>query len=495
MKKRNVFIQTAIASALLAMSVSALAGSLSVTKRTVANEAFGSAFTAATPVYVPNIAYVFNTPAGIVVNDGGSISIVFTMTGGQWSSSAALAITNAVSSSMGGVFGVAAPVVTTVATANDTLTVVLNNASGGNITIGIGGTLTLTSVGGAARYQATGVIPGTPVAVSAKVMNGVNVLETAASATVVDTAAAIASTFTASTETKKINLSATPAGSALTAGVAGANKVQLGKVVFSNVTGAQNDLDVVAATLAETPITVGAPAFGTDYTVTVGKASGMFTAKQSIGLYLDAACATPITSGATTLAPLATAVTAATTSIVATTVSANAVDAATDLGSLFVCSDYSGVTAGAVINEFTPTIAASYTKASTAYTGATLAANNGYALTNNGATVYVRNYIPSGVAGYLQTVRLINTGTTAATASVSLIDDATGVESAAVPVGVSMAPGVAQRLSQAAIEAAVGPIAATARPRLKFTAPTSGMEAQSFFNNANGAYTNLSGIE
>jgi hypothetical protein len=497
MKKRNVFVQTAVASALLALSVSALAGSLTATKRTVANEAFGSAFTATTKVFVPDVAYVFNTPAGIVVNDGGSIDVVFTMTGGQWSSSAALGAGNAVASAMGGVFAVTAPVASTVTNTNDTLKVTLTNSTGANITIGIGGTLTLTSLAGGVRFQAIGVTQDTPVTVSATVLNGTNVLESASDVTVVENAAAIASTFTASTETKQIDLTAAPAGSALTAGVAGTGLVQLGKIKFTATTGTKVDLDVSAG-LVESTIAPGAPAFGTGLTVTVVPATGSFTAKQGIVLATAANCSGALTGGATTqtLAPLATAVTGSTTSIVDTVVSASAANLATDLvAGLYLCSDYSGKTASSVISLFKPTVTASYTKASTAYTGSTLAASTGYDLTNNGQIVDVLNYIPAAVTGYIQTVRLINTGTVDAQASVAVINEATGVVGTAAPIGAVIPAGGSLRLSQAAIEAVIGTQAATVRPRLRFSAATNSLKVQSLFNNANGAYTNLSGIE
>jgi len=510
MKKRNIFVQTAIASALLAFGVSALAGSVTTTKRTVATEAFGSAFTATTPVAVPNITYTFNTPGGIVINDGGSVSVIFKMTGAQWSSSAALLIGNAVAANLPAEAVVtAAPAVSTTTTTNDTLTVIVGNPDGvafgslantgtaaATAVIGIGGTVTLTNLSGSVRYQAIGVTNGTPITVTGKVMNGTNVLEAeTAASTAVDMAAAIASAFTASTETKKIDLTAVPAGSALTTGIAGANKVQLGKIVFSNVTGAQNDLDTTAA-LAEVPIVLGAPAFGAAFTVTVAPSTGTWTAKQAVQLYSDATCATALTGGAPTQLPLSSAITAASTSVVlSANGAATAAQSAVDVASLYVCSDYSGVTAGAQLTPFKPTISASYTKASTSYTGATLAANTGYDLVNNGAQKDVRSYIPAAAVGYTSFVRAINTGAIAAAVTGQFIFE-DGTTSASGVLG-TLQSGGSVTWTSSQIETAIGVApAASARPRLRLTAPTNTMDAQSFFlTNANGNFSDATGAQ
>ena len=504
MKKRNVFVKTAVATALLALAVSAMAGSLTVTKRTVANEAFGSAFTATTPVYVPNIAYVFNTPAGIVVNSGGTVNVVFTMTGGSWSSSAALGAANVVSSSMGGAFTIVAPVVSTVTTTGDTLTVALWNNSGSNITIGIGGTVTLTSIAAGVRYQAKGVTQGTPVNVSATVMNGVNTLESAAATAVIGYANAITPTFTASTETKKINLTVAPAATTLTTGVAVANKVQLGKISFATASTPPVDLDVSAG-LLEAPIVRGVPAFGTGYTVTVAKSTGAFTAKQGVALSLTADCNGSMTSGSQTMAPVATAVTAATTTATITVAAAVAADAATDLNGIYVCSDYT-LSAPGVISVFTPTVTASYAAASPSYTGSALTAQTGYALNNNGKTIYVHNLVRTS-ASYVGYVRIYNTGSIAAAVTAAWVNPDTGVvaaTSAPIPFNTTANPvnfpsGAVATYSYDQIAAIIGaaPVSANGtQPRLQLTAPTDAMEAQTFLLTvANGNFSDISNAQ
>lgn len=81
---------------------------------------------------------------------------------------------------------------------------------------------------------------------------------------------------------------------------------------------------------------------------------------------------------------------------------------------------------------------------------------------------------------------------------VSLIDDVTGVAGTAVQIGnaqvaagANLLPGAAVRYSQADIEAVLT-VPSTKRPRLRFTAATNGLEAQTLML-SNGVYTNLNG--
>ena len=496
MMKRNAIARTLIASAVLAVVGLAQAGSLTVTKRTVANESFGTAAT--NTVFVPNVAYVFNTPGGIVVNPSGAVQVKYVLAGGTWTTAGgALASGNAVVSNLPVGLTAGTP---SINTAGDTVTVVLTNTSTtSNAQIGIGATVTLTSVSAAARFQAASIVQGTVVTVSGGAYNGVNVLEApTAASTVVDYAQAVTLSFVASTETKKIDLTATPAGSGLTTGVAGANLVQLGKVKATNATTAPNDLDV-SSTLVENPITVNSSAFlagAGAYTVTVGLSTGTYTAKQGIALYNAAACTGAIAATASTQTPLATAVTAATTTATLSQTATNA-QASTDLvtNGVFVCSDYSGVTAGSTLSQMTPSITASLVKASTAYTGDSLAASTGYALNNNGQTRDVRSYIPAATVGYTSFVRVINTGTIAAAVTGIFLNE-DGTTSGSGVIG-TLAAGGTKTFASSAIETSVGfAPAATARPRLRLTAPTSGLEAQSFFlTNANGNFSDSTGAQ
>jgi len=501
MMKRNAIARTLIASAVLAVVGVAQAGSLTVTKRTVANEVV---IAAATVVHMPNVTYTFNTPGGIVVNPSGAVQLKFVMTGGTWSTSGAIAAGNVVIASLPA--GLLVDVITnvpTINTAGDTLTVSVSNTSTANVTIGIGGTVTLTNVSGATLYQAVGVTSGTPVTVTGGVYNGVNVLEqpTAAS-TAVDFAQAVTLGFTASTETtRKIDLTASPAGSALSASSIGAGPglVQLGKIKATNATTAPVDANV-SGTLTETSIVANSVAFnGAGHVVTLGVSSGSLTAKQGFSLWTGANCTGAPAGGAAVQAPTTGALTAATTSVTLTSTGSTTANYATDLtGGLYVCSDYTTVAANGVIAALTPTISAVYTKGSAAYTGDTLSANAGYALSNNGQTTDVRSYIPAGTAGYTSYVRVINTGSIGAVVTGQwLYEDGTTSTGAALSA-TALPAGGAKTYTSAQIEAAIGAPTATIganRPRLRLTAPTSGLQAQSFFLNPDNSFATMHGSD
>lgn len=499
MMKRNAIARTLIASAVLAVVGVAQAGSLTVTKRTVANEAFGTAATL--NASLPNITYTFNTPGGIVVNPSGAVQIKFVIAGGTWSTTAALAAGNVVIASLP--TGLAVDLTaSSINTAGDTLTVSVSNTSTANVTIGIGGTVTLTNLA-TGTFQANGITQGTPVTVTGAVYNGVNVLEAAtAASTVVDYAQAVTLSFVASTETtRKIDLTATPAGSALTASsvAAGAGKVQLGKIkATNNATVTPNALVYTAGSTTEVPIVANSVAFnGAGHVVTITPGSGAFTAKQSFALYTAADCSGAPTGGAAVQAPTTGALTAATTSVTLTSTGGTQAQYATDLlAGVFVCSDYSTIATNGVISTVTPSISAVFTKGSTSYTGDTLSANNGYALGNNGQTVDVRSYIPKAVAGYTSFVRVINTGTISAAVSGQwLYED--GTSSTAAVIG-TLASGGAKTFTSTEIEAALGAPTATIgsnRPRIRLTAPTSGLQAQSFFLNPDNSFSTMHGAD
>ena len=69
MKKRNLFLQTAIASTLVVLAAGAQAGVMSGTAA-YATENFGPTATAALAIRPPAVTYTFNTPGGIVINGG-----------------------------------------------------------------------------------------------------------------------------------------------------------------------------------------------------------------------------------------------------------------------------------------------------------------------------------------------------------------------------------------------------------------------------------------
>ena len=479
--------RSAIAAAvLLAMGASANAGSISATARNVAQEAFGTAVTATTLVGTPAVNYVFSTPGGIVINPGGSINVTLTPTGGTFSPAAGTIVATCPVGTGGNLACTAA------IQANGSVDLTLANAatSLSNAVIGVGGTLTL----GASNVNgALGLATGTPVTVSGLVSTGASgagvVLEAASAAgniltssLAVNGVAASSSTFSPTAESVKIDLSpAVPAnaGKVLTSGgLAGNTAIEnVGSVTFTNSNTAALELTGVTAVAV-----ANATAFAATSTYTLSLVSGSFTAGVSYALASAADCTGAVAS---TQAPVATSVTGSTTSITLS----SAVRPTTGTP-VYICATFPAAT----ITPYQPSVAATLDAASTSFIAKSVSATPLYTLTNNGQVVDVQNYIPSAVSGYIQTIRIINTGTVAATPTIALISEA-GVVGTAVSVGTSIPAGGALKLTQATVESLLGAQVSSARPRIRITAATNGMKVQSFFNNANGAYTNLSGIE
>lgn len=474
--------RTAVSAAVLVtLGAAANAGSISTTVKNVAQEAFGTGVDATTAIVIPTstaLGYQFSTPGGIVINPGGAIHVTITPTNGKFSAAGTVALPSGTGGTLTGI--------ATINTTSGILDIALSNAgtATSNAVIGVGG---IVSVGGASVIDAMGLATGTSVTASGSVgvaAGGAELEAASASASLITSSQAVAVTSAASTvETAKIDVTTTTTASIgkILATPFSATNEELGTVTFTDST-------TVAQTLATTlPVnlanTSAYPAANTPVTYTLTLASGAF----SLATY-------SLHTGGCTTAAIASTQTPATVASTTTSITLSSVAVPVTGVPISICATYAGAT---TISPFKANAAVALTGTGT-YLGESKSATVMYDLTYNGASVTVRNYIPSGVTGYTQTVRLINTGSSTASAYVSLIDDTTGTATTPVVVGTAMAPGVAQRLSQATIEAALGytagtPMASSMRPRLRFTAATSTMEAQSFFNNANGAYTNLGG--
>lgn len=491
MTKRNAVIRTLVASAVLAVIGSAQAGSITTTARIVANEAFGSAIAqptvAAGAISLPSLAYAFNTPGGIVVNPSGSVKVVFTLAGGTFDATGTFAAASNVTLSAG-----ISTFTPTVSVSGTTATVTLTNGTAGNLTIGIGGTVTLTSSATAALYRVIGVTKGTNVTVTGKALNGFDdsVLEAVTAASdAVTFADAVTAASVASTATTKISLSTTPTpGTALTSGTL----VSFGGVKLTNGSGTQVKLDNAGA--ADTDIVMStATAYTLGGTFTIGKASGSFTQAMTVGMFTDETCLVPIAGALTqTNAPAGTITSATTTvSLVYTGLAAAELAAG-----VYACGNYGPATG--VFNSLTPTIAFTYNKFSTSYTDETVAAFNGYALATNGQVKDVRSYIPAAATGYTSFVRIINTGSIAAAVTGQFVNANGTLGATSGTLVTSLAAGGSVTLTSAQVEAAIGGTApaATDRPRLRITAPTSGLDAQSFIlTNANSNFSDATGAQ
>lgn len=488
MKKRNLVLQAAVAGALVTM-FGAQAGTLTGTA-SYAVENWGPTATAALGITPPAIVYTFNTPGGIVVNPTGVIYAYLRVANGIFST-APLAAQLALG---GGISGLTATV-GALSTDSTTVRVALTNGTTNNVTIGVGGTLTYTGIanaftnvntvlgtaGGAVSAQAsistTTSTPNTGTALPADLDNGVsNTLNFATSAVGVTGAVAASSTF-AVTETQKIDLTATAPGSRFTAPgatLSNANSttvVNLGSLKFTDGTANQ-----VNGTTAYT--LVGRSTAGT----LGGTVTGAFKTGATAQLTTDLACTIAVGGGTAALNAGLTTFTFATYAVPATTVP------------YYVCLTTPATTA--TIPVTTPTASFTTTKA-TGTDAANTAAGTLYALGNNGATVDVRSYIPAVTVGYTSFVRVINTGSVTATVSGQwLYED--GTSSVAAPLITSHPAGGSKTLTSTQIEAALGAPTATIgnnRPRLRLTAPTNALSAQSFFLNPGNGFATMHGAD
>lgn len=490
MNKRNLILQAALVSAFGAMAVSANAGTLTGAV-SFAAEIAGPTSTTALAIKPVALVYTFNTPGGIVVNPGGTIYAYERLAGGLYST-APLAGEFALG---GGITGLTAAV-GALSADSTTVRISLNNSTTVNVVIGVGGTLTwtptagavnnvnstLATVGGTVTAQASvassnsGTAMNTGTALAADLDNGLsNTLAIATSATAITTAVAASSTL-AVVETQKIDLTATTPGSRFTApGVTLSNAnsatiLNLGTIKFTNVTSKFTTDGATAYTII---------ANGTATTLS-GTVTGVFKGTSTMALMTDAACTTTIAAGSagTLNAGLTTFTFAGGTLPTSGTVN-------------YICYTVPATTG--VIPLTTPTASFTFTKTTTT-DAATTASGTLYALTNNGQTYDVRNYVPAAATGYSTFVRVINTGIVSAAVSVAKIDDATGVVGTS-GILATLAAGQATNFTPAQIEAVTGAIASTSRPRLRITAPTNALNVQTFLFDSAGNFADMTGAQ
>ena len=498
MKKSNFILQAAVASALVVMVGGAQAGTTSGANTTFATELFGATSSATNVQIKPGaLVYTFNTPGGIVVNAGGSVFLYQRLAGGIFST---LPLVGQYALSAGVTLTATAVALSTDST---TVRITLNNGTTVNQTIGIGGAVTWTPIanavggvnvtlataGGAVSASSTvssigTALPNTGIALPSDLDN-VTITNTGAgtqvavSATAITGAIAASSSF-AKVETQQIDLTAasptsrfTTPGTALS-NVNSATLVNLGSVTFTETAGNQFIAD------ASADYTIAGRGTATTFNGTV---TGAFKTGATAILTTDLACTTGIVAGS--LGVLNAGLTQF-------TFSAGTLPTAATPN--FICLT-APVTAGA-IPETTPTASFTFTKTTTT-DAATTAAGTLYALKQNGATVDVRSYIPASTAGYTSFVRIINTGSVAAAVMGQWVFE-NGTTSTAATLIASHPGAGSVTLSSTQIEAALGAptVIGGNRPRLRLTAPTNGLQAQSFFlTNANGNFSDATGAQ
>ncbi|TAK68382.1 MAG: hypothetical protein EPO19_08590 [Betaproteobacteria bacterium] len=490
MKRSNVILHAAVASALLNMAGGAQAGVMSATAVKFATELFGSSASATNVLIKPSAAvYTFNTPGGIVINPSGVIYAYLRLSGGTFA-----AATVADFAFGAGISGLAATA-TSIVTDSSTVRVTITNTSTVNQTIGVGGTMTWTpaanSVGavnttlaaaaGAVTIQgsmaSSSSSPSASTALPADLDNGASTAVTLATSGSAITAAIAASSTFAVAETQKVDLLATTPGSRFTApGTTSSNAnsttvVNLGSLTFTNVATTMAVDGTTAYTIAGR---------GTAATL-AGTVTGTFKASSTMALTTDLACTAGIVAGSS--GTLNTALTTFTFSggTLPTSGTAN-----------YVCLTVPATTAQIPLG--TPTASFTFTKTTTT-DAATTAAGSLYTLAYNGSQVDVRNYVPAANTGWSTILRIINTGTVTANVSGAFINETTGVVGTSGTLVSNLVSGGAATITSSAIEGVLGAQAVGARPRVRLTAPTNGMDVQTYVFTPSGQFSIIHGKE
>jgi len=496
MKKSNVILQAAIASALLVMVGSANAGTLTAANTTFAIENFGATAPATTSITPGAVTYSMST--GTTVNPTSTIYFVIRLANAKFAAAPANTTFTfgGLTPTAGAAVGAGVGYTGTLSTDKTTLQVAITTGSA-SITLGLGAFTYTPAVGNIDSVNALAtagtsanatVAVTTTAAANAGALDSANALATTLDAPAPTTAiatSAVALTATVSalpTYTNKIDLTVTPVSSDYSLRVVGTNDgMALGSVTFSEVTGVQNKL-----------------AGGADYTLELGSAgtaaTATITATPGAGqaFPVGATLWTDVTSDGCIIGNKlheTAAVTAATsTTVKSFTMIAAEVTTATPI---FVCMSKPSATNTAapvtatLVGTTVPAVAADL---------ATSVTGTGYAVDYNGSTATVRNYVPAANVGFTEVVRVANTGSVAAPITVTMTSES-GATIGVPYTTASLAAGATTRLTQAVIEAGVGgTLLSTDRPRLTITAPTNGMEVQTLMF-SNGVYTNLSGKE
>jgi len=514
MKKSNVILQAAVASALLVMVGSASAGTLSTavaggTK--FATEDFGATTTAATAIVPGAVTYTIGTTNGIVINAGGKIYLTIRLANGTFAAAPAVGTITGTTLAVGGAGN---GVVGAGVLSSDSTTVMYPVTFTAAATLGVGSTLVYTPAAGnitgvntalattgnavtaAASLSAitpvvvapsTTTAPNTGTAQAADIDGPIATAPIAVSSLAINAAvSALTGANPVAGSKVQIDLTATPVSSkyvttSSTGTTAAATVAALGSVTLTDATTVAYQID--GATAYNTAAGLAAAgALVIDVTPDAGKS---FPVGSQVFLDVtSAACGAPL--GTTGISAALTATTAA----AKVTLTVPAVNEAASAAPYWVCVN--SPSAGNVAAPITPTITATLTSA-IATSKTTTVTGTGYALGYNGSQYDVRNYVPAAATGYNTFVRVINTGSVSAAVSVALINDAGTVGTSGV-LG-TLAGGASTNFSPAQIEAVTGAVASTSRPRLRVTAPTNGLNVQTFLAQPNGTISDMTGAQ
>ena len=513
MKKRNLVIHTAVASALLAMLGSVQATTVSAVAPAYAKELLlgttpnATALTLPTATIVANVSIPANSTVYVYLKlSGASISTMPTVTG-----AASVGISNAdgtgtVVAGVGATLSAGLSAGSSTGTANPTVVAagvdyVVFQVSTNAAVIGVGGTI--ATVTGLAVNNATALLTA-PITVTASVGIGAPASRFGALATTASnydatsTAASVATSVQGITiaavptsSAGLIDLTASPVGSRFTSAAISTTTAKLGTVTVTEAGTARNSNGTTVYTQALVTTATG-------FSAAVTAPAGFFAALGTTGVLTLDASSTCTTAGGTNgmvSAVFATAAAAA----AATTVAIPSTSLPTSTTSYTLCMILPAANTVALIAA-TPTVTAAVSRVTTGTaldSANALAATNLYTLALNGAQREVRTYIPVATVGYTSFVRVINTGSLAANISGQWVygDGTTGTSATMVT---SLASGASVTLTSTQVEAALGAptVVGNNRPRLRVTAPTNGMDVQSFMlTNANGNFSDVTGAQ
>lgn len=548
MKKRNLILQAAVASLFCAATVTAFAGS---TSSAIGNSAqiASQAVSATSAIGSGSLQY---TVAGAI--PAGSYYVYVQLSGGATFLTPATpeAVGNLVIGSVTGTATVSAgtvltgntsivafPInVTTTLPANSTFTFkpLANTAGNGGITGAVAaagtGTLNATmSLGASAIFNAglTSIVADEAAAASGPIATFVSAINAVAlsSGSFGATTAPSAAFTSGVAETAKINVLGGTTGVTLTGNANGPatpaslSLLDLGGFYFvdvsTNASATSNPLNgavtgtynlasdypvassLIGATLtgpagfftpdavaASTGVTAGSVYLATAHDCSGAIATGTGTVNAT-GTTVTFASVVPPAIGPSTAADVTAGITSVTTSSI--------------IGPVFVCMTAATPNALPLVAG-QPSITATLTDTTTLAGAVNIASTPLYALTQNGGSAYVREYIPAAVSGYTSYIRVINTGGVASNVSVAVVSDTTGKTGIVGSLGSVPANG-AITVPSSTIENAIvaaGGVAPTGvvgaasgwRPRLVITANTT-IAVQSFIADVNGNFSEVSG--
>lgn len=523
MKKSNVIIQAAIASALFAMVGSAQATTVSTvaTSPIFAKELLQGSTPNATALTIPaaqaivvtsNVSIPANSTVYVYVKlNGASISTIPSVIPAAALTAATIRHSDGTGAAAAGATQTltALDLGTTTGTANPTavgagVDYVVFQVNTNTSVVGVGGELCRIGVAVPLAVNNATALLTAPLTATASVGVGAptsrfGALPAAASSHDATSAATsfatavqgITLTATANTNAGKIDLTATPVASQFTTtGTSAAVSTilaNLGSLTATNVASVQAD--------GATAYTMANMAGATGLNATVAAPAGFFAALGTTGkMELDSSAICANAGGSNGMT--STAFTTAGLALAATSVAIPSTALPISTTPYYLCMRLPAHTTTSVaLLEGTPTIAATITHtATTVDSNTSVTATSMFALVKNGSTSYVRNYVPAAVTGFVEIVRISNTGAIAAPVTITMNSES-GAQIGSAYTTASLAAGATIRLTQAVIEAGVGgTLASTDRPRLTVTAPTNGMDVQSIMF-SNGVYTNLSGTE